>query len=392
VKITCQRDDLLTALLAVAPAVPASSSVPALLNVKAVARDGRLELTAYDTAQGAGARYELPGVTVHRAGACVLAKDALVQILRASGAPDVAVSAGSDTVTVTADGRFELLAHPPEDFPDWPEFDDGGLYHEVTAGVLRALVNRTAFAADKKDTTAKFALNGVLWRAGGDRLTLAASDTKRLAVATGPAAAHGSGGHQSGVVPLKPLALLERALGADGELVRVAVRANDALFRAERATVYTALVGGKFPPHEKILERARAAATQAVPLPPAALLAAVRRAAIMTDAESCRVDMAFADGAVAMAARGPKSGSSAVELPLPGYAGPAVEVAFDPKYLTEFLKAADADQPLVMHVGDGQKGVVFTSGPDHTYLVVPLTGRGSGAADGTGAHTDRGLS
>ena len=41
-----------------------------------------------------------------------------------------------------------------DEFPDIPAFDDGGRYHEITAGILRTMITGTAFAADKKDTAA----------------------------------------------------------------------------------------------------------------------------------------------------------------------------------------------------------------------------------------------
>ena len=74
-----------------------------------------------------------------------------------------------------------------DEFPDIPTFDDGGRYHEITAGVLRTMIRRTAFAADKKDSASRFALKGVLWEAEGKNARLVATDTKRLALCEGPA-------------------------------------------------------------------------------------------------------------------------------------------------------------------------------------------------------------
>ena len=47
------------------------------------------------------------------------------------------------------------------EFPEIPAFDDGGRYHEVTAGVLRTMIKRTAFAADKKESTRSVARRAV---------------------------------------------------------------------------------------------------------------------------------------------------------------------------------------------------------------------------------------
>ena len=69
-KVTCQRDGLLTACQLVAVAVAARTTKPILSNVKAVAHDDALTLMATDLE--VGIRYELRGVKVGRAGSAIL--------------------------------------------------------------------------------------------------------------------------------------------------------------------------------------------------------------------------------------------------------------------------------------------------------------------------------
>jgi DNA polymerase-3 subunit beta len=375
-KLTCQKDSLLTACQAVAQAVPAHTTIPALKNFKATAHDDALLLVAFDPTQGVGIRYELRGVTVARAGSCILPKDQLIQILRESTVPEISLDAGKDAIHARAGGRYEMPSLDVNEFPDIPAFDDGGRYHEVTAGTLRTLIKRTAFAADKKDTTAKFALTGVLWEAEGKTTRLIATDTKRLAVCSGPATVYGPADTVKAVhlVPLKTVGILERNLTDDAELVRVGLRTNDALFQTERAMIYTSLVQGKFPPYREIISKTRKEATQRIPLPVDAFLSRVRQAAIMTDDESMRVDMTFDAGRVTMKARGANTGSSEVTLDLPDHTGPRTEIAFDPQYLIEFLRALEGEPTVVLEMSTGARAALFTCGDDYSYLVMPLTG------------------
>ena len=375
-KVTCQRDSLQMACQAVAQAVPTHTTIPALKNIKATAHDDALLLVAYDPTQGVGIRYELRGVTVARAGSCILPKDQLIQILRESGDPDISLDAGKEAIVAKAGGRYEMLSLDVDEFPDIPSFDDGGRYHEVTAGQLRTMIKRTAFSADKKDTTAKFALTGVLWEAEGKMTRLVATDTKRLAVCEGPANVYGPPDTVKAVhlVPLKAVNLLERNLTDDNELVRIGLRTNDALFQTERAMIYTSLVQGKFPPYREIIAKTRKEATQKVPLPVDGFLARVRQSAIMTDEESMRVDMTFEAGKVTMKSRGAKTGSSEVSLDLPEYTGPTTEIAFDPQYLIEFLRALEGEPTVVLEMSTGARAALFTCGEQYSYLVMPLTG------------------
>jgi DNA polymerase-3 subunit beta len=272
--------------------------------------------------------------------------------------------------------RFEMPGYPVDEFPDFPSFDDDGRYHEVSAGTLRTMIRRTQFAADKKDSGGRFALTGVLWEAEGKTARLVATDTKRLAMCEGPATLFGppeptKGSH---LVPSKAVGLLDRNLLDDGELVRVCLRPNDALFKTDRATIYTRLVEGRYPPYREVLNQARKQATVKVPLPAETFLSKVRQAAIMTDDDSKRVDMSFEPGKVTMQARGAETGSSQVEMTLEGFDGPEVEIAFDPQYLIEFLRAVEGEPTVTLEMSDGTKSALFRCGDGYVYLVMPLAG------------------
>lgn len=375
-KVTCQRDSLQMACQLVSAAVPAATTIPALKNFKATAQDDALTLVAYDPTAGVGIRYTLNGITVARAGSCILPKDQLIQILRESTEPDISLDAGKEAIVAKAGGRFEMLSLDVNDFPDIPSFDDGGRYHEISAGTLRTMIKRTAFAADRKGTTAKFQLEGVLWEAEEKQARLIATDTKRLAVCPGPATVYGAPETSKALhmVPLKAVNILERNLTTDNELVRVGLRNNDALFQTENAMIYTSLLQGKFPPYREIIGRTRKEATQKIPLPTEAFLSRVRQSAIMTDEESQRIDMTFEAGKVTMKARGAKTGSSEVSLELPEHDGPTTEIAFDPVYLVEFLRSLEGEPTVTLEMSTGTRAALFTCGEDYAYLVMPLTG------------------
>jgi DNA polymerase-3 subunit beta len=360
----------------VSAAVPAHTTIPALKNIKAAAQDDALTLVAYDPTQGVGIRYTLNGVTVARAGSCILPKDQLIQILRESGEPDVSLDAGKDTITAKAGGRYEMRSMDVNDFPDIPAFNDDGRYHEISAGTLKTMIKRTAFATDKKDATAKFQFQGVLWEAEGKEARLIATDSKRLALCHGPATVYGipDTAKTLHLVPYKAVDILGRNLTTDSELVRIGLRTNDALFQTERAMIYTSLLQGKFPPYRSIIQKTRDEATLKIPLPTDAFLARVRQAAIMTDDDSKRIDMTFESGKVTMQARGAETGSSEVTLELPDFDGPTTEIAFDPQFLVEFLRALEGEPTVTLEMSNGMRAALFTCGEDYSYLVMPLTG------------------
>jgi DNA polymerase-3 subunit beta len=374
-KLTCPRNGLLTACQLVSAAVPARTTKEILSSIKATAQDDALTLIAFDTE--VGIRYELRGNNASRPGSAILPINQLTDILKNCTDDEITLDSSAEVTRVKAGtSRYELPTRPVDEFPDLPAFDDAGRYHEITAGILRAMIRRTAFAADKKDSGGRFALKGVLWEAEDRTARLVATDTKRLALCEGPASVYGPADavKATHLVPPKAIALLERNLTDDGELVRVGLRTNDAVFQTERAMIYTTLVQGRYPPYKDIIGQTRKGAAVQIPLPVDGFLARVRQAAIVTDDESKRVDMRFSPGKVAMQARGADTGSSEVELPLPDYDGPEVSIAFDPSYLVEFLRAMEGEPTVMLEMTDGTKPALFKCGDSYVYLVMPLAG------------------
>lgn len=374
-KLHCQRDWLLTAAQLVGAATATRSTKPVLNCIKAVAQDDALFMMATDNE--IGVRYELRGVDIKRPGEVILPPGKLISILRESADSEVLLDADENgTLIKTSSGRFNLPGGNPSEFPDLQAFDEGGSYHEIEAGQLRTMIKRVVFAADKTEATARWAVTGVLWEAEGNKARLIATDTRRLALCEAPAEMPGSKDKdaktQSHLVPQKAIQLLERSLTDDGEKIRVALTANEAMFQTGRAIIHTKLVEGRFPPYRDIIPKKPGMSLQ-IPVP--GFLSCVRQAAIMTDDETKRVEFTFETGKVTLKAQGgADNGSGEVMLELPDYKGSKVDIAFNPQYLIDMLRAVENEPTMKLEMTDGQKPAVFRLGDDYLYLVMPLTG------------------
>jgi DNA polymerase-3 subunit beta len=163
----------------VSPACAARSTKPILGHVRLDAADGVLRLEATDLE--IAIRTDCGGVDVQRAGSCTIDPKKLAAILGSTDDADVTLTADAGEVTVkTSTGRFKLHSHDVADFPAM--VDGAGEGFEVTG--LPELIKRTAYAADRKESGARWAVTGVLLEVISGKLSLVATDTKRLAVNT----------------------------------------------------------------------------------------------------------------------------------------------------------------------------------------------------------------
>jgi DNA polymerase-3 subunit beta len=367
-KALCKRESFLAACQLTSAAIPSKDLKPILKNMKAVAGDGRCTLIATDLE--VGIRLDVQGLTIEEPGEAILPAAKLIAILREARDTDLQIDADANACTVKgtlSPLEFEMPSEDPAQFPDFPTFNEDR-YHEITAGCLREMIRRTVFATAEE--TQRYSMTGVLWDLDGDQARLVATDGRRLALAEGVAVS--VGGHttrgQTPVVPTKAMNLLERNLQDDPEeTVRVCLRPNEVLFRTGRAVIYSRLVEGRFPDYRAVMPRK---AGVQVKLNAATFQAAVRQAAIMTDTESKRVTFKFAKDRLTLQAQA--QGRSRVELPIE-YAGKAIDINFNPEFLTDMLKILPPDVELVLELIDAASPALFRCGESYSYLVMPLT-------------------
>jgi DNA polymerase-3 subunit beta len=366
-KATYHREGLLSAFQLASAAVASRDVKPILRNLKVITEGDRSTLMATDLELGI--RLEVRGVKVEEPGEAILPTARMTAILRESTDEELHVEADADRVQVRGQANeFEMASEDPGNFPDVPAFAEEK-YHELTADALREMIRRTIFAAATENP--RYAVTGILWELEDGQARLVATDGRRLAVVQGAAASHG--GHQTKgqtpVVPTKAMNLLERNLQDPDETVRVCLRPNEVLFKTERAMIYSRLVEGRYPAYREVFPKKQ---TTKVPLVVGPFHSAVRQAAIMTDEESKRVVFSFAKGKLTLQARGAETGRSKVELPVE-YEGKAIEISFDPRFLTEMLRVLEADAPLTLELVDSTSPALFRSGDNYSYVVMPLS-------------------
>ena len=370
-KVICDRATLTQGVQVAAGVVPHRSPKPVLGCVKLEAQGDRVTVLATDLE--VGIRCSLPKMEVQEAGEVLLPAERLHPILRELDAETITLTSTEQETTIEAPGaRFKILGENPADFPNVPDFPEGEAATAKPDDLL-SLIRRVSFATARENT--RYALNGVLWEMEGLTLVLVATDGRRLSLARGKC----KGGPKKAVpaiVPSKAVALIERCLAdvSDHKTdVRMAISEKDILVASTSAdggqwVAYSRLVEGHFPKYDDVIPKDP---DKKVVLKTAALLGGVRKAALLTNEESRGIHLKFAGDEVILTSRTPEMGEAEVHIPAQ-YGGEALEVAFDPNFLTDALKAMDCEEFTFAFKGPSKPGVMM-EGKIFTYVVMPIS-------------------
>jgi DNA polymerase-3 subunit beta len=366
-KLHCHRPALASALQVVGGVVPSRTPKEVLKNVKLQVADGKATLLGTDAE--VAVRYEIPGVEIESEGETLLPAARTIAIIRELVADKVDISVDADAVWIKSDkSEFRLSAQDASEFPPVAQFDEER-YIAIPGKSLRDAIKRTAFATDAESS--RYALGGVLLEVGKDKLTLAATDTRRLAVFEIPCRSHGGDqpDNAAPVIPAKALSLIERSIpDAECEAL-LAIHANEALVKVGSSTIYCRLVEGRFPKYRDVVPTQASTSVELVVAP---FYSAIRQAQIVTEEDSRGVDFRFADGLLTLTSKSADVGQSVIQLPI-SYDGPELAILFDPRFIADFLRVLEPERQIRLDLIDAESAAVFRTDDAYTYVVMPLS-------------------
>ena len=366
-KLICSRPMLANAFHTVSAVVPTRTPKDILKEIKLEVADGRATLIGTD--QEIGIRYELGEVQVDGEGDALLPNAQMSSILREVQEESIELEIVDDVLWVrSGHSEFRLSGKDPAEFPPVAGFEEDR-YFVVAAAALKKLIRRTVYATDVEST--RYALGGVLAEVTPERITLAATDSRRLAVATTACRAEGveTVANEQPVVPSKAMSLIERSLSDAEDEVQLAVRSNDVVVKCGPTTIYSRLVEGRFPRYRDVIPNE---SRYSIELAAGPFYSAVRQAQIVVNDESRGVDFTFANGLLVLKSVGLDVGESKVEIPI-AFEGEELTITFDPRFVAEFFRILETGTSVRLELIDHEKAAVFRTDDDYVYVIMPLT-------------------
>ncbi|HNQ23436.1 MAG TPA: DNA polymerase III subunit beta [Phycisphaerae bacterium] len=362
-KVRFNRHEMAEALTAISSVAAGRTPKPILQCVHIQAKSDAVLLCATDLELSV--RCAVSQVEVDKTGEAVVVADTLTRIVRESGDEVLVMDLAKQVLHLRGqDSHFQMVTRDPADFPPVAgEVEEADF--EVDFAVLRRLVDWTVFACAREST--RYAINGVLWAIEGEQLVLVATDGRRLALARGAFLPKRAGVTLSVIVPQRALTLLSRVPVAPDTSVTVRATANQLVLAAGPVVIGTSLVEGHFPRYQDVIPIDN---DKRVALRTGELQSALKRAALLTNEESRGVRMAFSQEGLVLSSRAAEQGEATIQVAVE-YGGEPLDIGFNPLFLLDVLRVADAEE-ITLSFKEPSRPGVFNMGKDFTYVVMPI--------------------
>ncbi|MCC5790551.1 MAG: DNA polymerase III subunit beta [Opitutales bacterium] len=370
-KITINRDNFSSGLQQVLNLVPTKPQMPILGNVLIVTEDDGIALTTTNLDLGIRCRIK---AEVSEPGQITLPVRRLANIVRELPHSEVSFETDDDHQAKLRSGgsSFKVMGIGEEEFPALSTLESEQTV--VLPQLELADMLRSVSYAQSADES-RFILNGVYFKLSDQKLTVVATDGRRLAVHSKEIE---QGGEKEGsfILPAKTVAELLRQLNRDDNIT-ITFTERQAAFEIGvgkesgglLGNVYmvSKIVEGSYPNYQQVIPKET---HQRIKLERELLLQCIHRAALVTSEKSNTVKMEISPNHLEISARSAEFGEAHESIAIQ-YDGPKIAAAFNPVFLMDPLKALPQDD-VFFEIKDDLSPGVFKTLDDFLCVVMPL--------------------
>ena len=311
---------------------------------------------------------------IERRMACMVAEPGSV-CLQARTLHDIVSSLGDGDISIKtledggglltqANSEYRLQAMEASDFPEPPEFGGEGELR-LPMGSLRSAVDSVIYAVSTDPH--RQILTGVLFVYDGEKLTLVATDTHRLAVKT--IEQPGIGSNVNTVVPEKALRAIKALPLGDEDSVEINFGGGRMGVEANGAKVVSQLLNGTFPNWQRVVPPET---TRTWSIEVDQLSEKVKRAMILARDSANRLRFKGDGDEVVISGRSEERGEGKEAVPMVAENGD-IEIAFNGKYVQDAIAVIEGDGARV-EMTENTRAAVFrpADGDGYFCVIMPM--------------------
>jgi len=370
-KFKINRDHFANGLAQVLNVVGSKATMPILSNVLIEAEKDQISLTTTNLDLGIRCKIK---ADVKETGSVTLPVKRLATIVRELPNIDVTLDASPNHQVKLSSGgsNFRIMGIGKEEFPPLPEFGDEKAY-SLEQAELATMLKSVSYAQSTDET--RYILNGVYFNFKDGKLSLVATDGRRLALTakemTVPAASAGAI-----ILPAKTVGELLRLLDK-GEKVKINFNDRRASFQIgtdkdssgliDSVYLYSKVVEGNYPNYQQVIPKET---HQRIKLERELFLQCIHRAALVCSEKANSVKIKLTSNLLEITAQSPDFGEAHESMAI-GYSGPDLQVAFNPAFVMDPLRALTKDE-VFFELKDEVSPGVFKTLDSFICVIMPV--------------------
>ena len=360
-KFKIAKEAFLDGLQQVQHVVSSRTTLPILSNVLIEAGDEGLRLTTTDLDVGVSG---VADAEISKPGATTLPVKRLVNIIRELPSAEIELSVDSKNVASIRSGPsfFKIIGLPDAEFPPLAGFDESKEY-QIPQAIFRNGLKKTSYAISTDET--RYVLNGIFASFKEGKLTLVATDGRRLAMVDHELEFPSS--HEVDfIVPTKAVQELQRHLSTEGDLT-LKLSDNQVCFEIGSSVIVSKLIEGNYPNYRQVIP---GESKERLTLNREKLLETTRRVSLLSSEKSNSVKLTFGKNTVDVMANSPDIGEANETLEVK-YEGKEFSIAFNPEFLMAPLKSLEEEDVHLDLIDEMSPGVLRTEDA-FLYVLMPM--------------------
>ncbi len=372
-KFVANKDDLLNGIKIVERATVIRGLQPVLANVLIeTAGSNQIKLTATD--------FDLSIITVINAnveteGKFTLPAKKLGEILSRLNDDMINLELNGSTATITCkNSKFDIIGISANEFPKVEDEIAESDCMEIETKPFTKAIREVVSAAAGYETNNL--LSGVVCEVNKNILEMAATDGNRLARVREVVKNRSADEEKpfEMLISSRILAELSRiSLLTESELIKICKEMKKIVITIDKTKIVTRLMQGQFPKYNQLVPQTfpREAIVNK-----GDLISALERVAVMVNEKNSIVKFEFEENTLKLSGDSPEAGNSQDEIDVK-YSGESLVIAFNYKFVLEFLKIVESEEVSVK-LNSPLSATVFApvSDEDYIYLVMPVQLRG----------------
>lgn len=363
-KASVLKENLSKALSVCGRVVSTRGSLEILSNLMLSTENGRMKISA--TNLEVGINYWIGG-KIEKEGDITIPARLFTDVVNSIISEKIEITVDELDVHIKSENdKLTIKGLPAEDFPIIPTIKDEETF-SIEANELKDALNLVNFAAAIDES--RPVLSGIYFQIEEDKLTLAATDSYRLAEKVLKLAKKTSKKYEV-IVPAKTMIELARVLSDISGEIKIFITDNQILFAAKDLEFTSRLIEGQFPNYKQIIpEENETKAT----IPSNEFVGVLKVASLFARESANSVNLYFkTKGEIEVKAVSAQVGesNSVIKTEVTGKDG---EIAFNAKYIIDALSNIKENKVTFEISGKLNPGTLKPDGSkDYTYIIMPL--------------------